>query len=88
MGIKAEPIAIDPVLNFKPLSLGKRKSKMKVFFTETKDRIFFAETTCTRTKTPSKYKALSPFGTSVVFMFWVTPSGKVDLIRVSKLDNM
>lgn len=68
--------------------IGKKRSRMKVFFTEKKGGIFFAEVTCTSTKKTTPYSSLSPFGTSAVFMFSVTSSGEVELIDVSEISNL
>ncbi|NME72831.1 hypothetical protein [Flammeovirga aprica] len=62
--------------------LGKRKSRLKVYFSEMKHNIFLAEVLCDGTKKNIKYKDLPPFGSSQVFMFKVD-SGNVLLINES-----
>lgn len=76
------------VLSYKSLRIGKKRSKMKLFFSAMKDEIFFAEATCTRNKAATLYKSLSPFGMSIVFMFRVTSQGEVELIKVSEIANL
>ncbi|HMJ68290.1 MAG TPA: hypothetical protein VK508_05320 [Cyclobacteriaceae bacterium] len=85
---KSEIVLGSSVLLYKSLSIGKKRSKMKVIFSEQKDGIFFAEATCTRKKTVGPYKDLSPFGTSVVFMFKIKSPDEVELIKVSEITNL
>ena len=75
-------------LTYKQLTIGKRKSRMKIFFTDMRDGIFFAEATCTKSKAMTSYEKLSPFGSSVIFMFMIDATGEIQLVNVSAFSNL
>jgi hypothetical protein len=69
------------------LGIGEKRGRMKIFFTEIRNGIFFAEATCTRRKAILPYRSMPSFGTSAVFMFKVRSIDGVELIEVANITN-
>ena len=66
------------------LCLGKKRGKLKFFFTEEKNGFFMIEVFCDSKKKEVSYESISSFGSSLMYLFQIKSDG-VHLINSKKL---
>lgn len=69
------------------IELGRKKSKFKIYLTNVRNGIFFAQQFCDGKKSNTTYDDISLFGQSQAYMFKVMPSGQVTLVKVKRLSH-
>jgi hypothetical protein len=74
-------------LSYADLRLGRKKSRLKIFFSEERDGIFFAELFCDVKKKIVSYDDRPAFGLSHVYMFRVNQGGYIELVDQKEISN-
>lgn len=74
-------------LSYSDLDIGKKKSKLKIFFSEQKDGVFFAELFCDAKKKLTSFDMISSFGVSYVYMFKINSEGNIELVDQKEISS-
>jgi len=85
--LSGESVQAEGSLSYSDLGIGKKKSKLKIFFSEQKNGVFFAELFCDAKKKQTSFDMLSSFGLSQVYMFTVNSEGNIELVDQKEISN-